>query len=169
MQPFFKENRDGYHVIKEQTEDETLILKEGTVYYKWSRTIKPKLDETSLIGKTLVINANTFPTNFKIVGETYIREQKTQKDSRYQFVINRAAISNQTNIELQADGDPTTFSMTIDVLSPPNEIMMELRQFDVDEDTTCGGTRIIPQSSKYSYTPTLLETKNVQIENDEIF
>lgn len=169
MQPFFKENRDGYHVIKEQTADETLILKEGTVYYKWSRTIKPKLDETSLIGKTLVINANTFPTNFKIVGETYIREQKTQKDSRYQFVINRAAISNQTNIELQADGDPTTFSMTIDVLSPPNEIMMELRQFDVDEDTTCGGTRIIPQSSKYSYTPTLLETKNVQIENDEIF
>ena len=46
---------------------------------------------------------------------------------------------------------------------------MELRQFDVDEDTTCGGTRIIPQSSKYSYTPTLLETKNIQIENDEIF
>lgn len=169
MQPFFKTNEDGYHLIKEADESEEMVLKEGTAYYKWSRTIKPKIDDTSLIGKTLVINANTFPSQFKIVGETYIREQKTQKDSRYQFIINRAAISNNTNIELQADGEPTTFSMSIDVLSPENELMMELRQFNVEEDTESGGTRVVPQSNKYDYTPTQIKNKRAIVENDAIY
>jgi hypothetical protein len=34
--------------------------------------------------------------------------------------------------------------MSIDVLPPPNEVMMELRQFDVTEDEDYGGTKILP-------------------------
>ena len=152
-------------------ETDKFRIKIGTVYYKWTRTVKYKESEDDgILGRTLVIDAETFPDDYKIVGETYIREQKTQRDQRYQFTIYRANVSSDTNITLEAEGDPTTFSMSIDVLTPPNDIMMELRQIDVEDDKIEGGTRIVPQSSKYSYTPTAIEMKEtVDIENNEIY
>lgn len=146
-------------------------IKIGTVYYKWTRTVKYKEDEDDgILGKTLVIDADTFPDNYKIVGETYIREQKTGKDQRYQFTIFKANVSSDTNVTLEAEGDPTTFSMSIDVLTPPNDIMMEFRQIDVEEDKYEGGTRIVPQHSKYTYTPTNIEMlESVNVDNSEIY
>lgn len=146
-------------------------IKIGTVYYKWTRTVKYKEDEDDgILGKTLVIDADTFPDNYKIVGETYIREQKTGKDQRYQFTIFKANVSSDTNVTLEAEGDPTTFSMSIDVLTPPNDIMMEFRQIDVEEDKYEGGTRIVPQRSKYTYTPTNIEMlESVDVDNNEIY
>ena len=156
---------------REIEQEDLFKIKIGTVYYKWTRTVKYKeSDDDGILGKTLVIDADTFPGAYKIVGETYIREQKTQRDQRYQFTIYRANVSSDTNITLEAEGDPTTFSMSIDVLTPPNDIMMELRQIDVEDDKIEGGTRIVPQSSKYSYTPTAIEMKEtVDIENNEIY
>jgi hypothetical protein len=71
---------------------------------------------------------------------------------------------------LEAEGDPTTFSMSVDVLTPPNDIMIELKEFDVDEDRKRGGTRIIPQKTRYSYTPTTIEQKiKTNLVNNEIY
>ena len=153
--------KDGY--IQDGADDpEEFKIKMGTVYYKWTRTIKKKeYDDDCILGKTFVIDAETFPDTYRIVGETYIRNQKTGKDQRYQFTIFRANVSSDTSITLEAEGEPTTFSMQVDVLSPPNDIMMELKQYDVEEDLLEGGTRIVPQPSQYSYTPTDF------IENDE--
>lgn len=146
-------------------------VKIGTVYYKWTRTVRHKdTNEDTILGKTFVIDAETFPDAYKIVGETYIRNQKTGKDQRYQFVIHRANVSTDTSITLEAEGDPTTFSMQIDVLTPPNDIMMELKQYDVEDDPLEGGTRIVPQKSKYTYTPTYIkDTEEVADKNEEIY
>lgn len=146
-------------------------IKMGTVYYKWTRTVKYKeSDDDAILGKTLVIDAETFPDAYKIVGETYIRNQKTGKDQRYQFVIYRANVSSDTSITLEAEGDPTTFSMQVDVLTPPNDIMMELKQYDVEDDPFEGGTRIVPQKSKYTYTPTNIEIiQEITEKNNEIY
>lgn len=153
------------------TDTDKFKLKQGTVYYKWSRTVKRKVgDNDGVLGRTFVIDADTFPETYKIVGETYIRDQKTEKDERYQFVIHRAQVSSDTSITLEAEGDPTTFEMSIDVLTPPNDIQMELKQIDVDEDYIHGGTRIVPQKSHYSYTPTdLVERKQTSFSNNEIY
>ena len=153
------------------TDTDKFKLKQGTVYYKWSRTVKRKVgDDDGVLGRTFVIDADTFPETYKIVGETYIRDQKTEKDERYQFVIHRAQVSSDTSITLEAEGDPTTFEMSIDVLTPPNDIQMELKQIDVDEDYIHGGTRIVPQKSHYSYTPTdLVERKQTSFSNNEIY
>lgn len=158
-------------VRKYNREEDIFKIKIGTVYYKWTRTVKYKEDEDDgILGKTLVIDADTFPDNYKIVGETYIREQKTGKDQRYQFTIFKANVSSDTNVTLEAEGDPTTFSMSIDVLTPPNDIMMEFRQIDVEEDKYEGGTRIVPQRSKYTYTPTNIEMlESVDVDNSEIY
>lgn len=146
-------------------------IKIGTVYYKWTRTVKYKESEDDgILGRTLVIDAETFPDDYKIVGETYIREQKTGKDQRYQFVIHRANVSSDTSITLQADGDPTTFSMQIDVLTPPNDIQMELKQYNVEDDLLEGGTRIVPQRSRYTYTPTNIDiVESINVPNNEIY
>lgn len=152
-------------------ETDKFRIKIGTVYYKWTRTVKYKeAEDDGILGRTLVIDAETFPDDYKIVGETYIREQKTGKDQRYQFIIHRANVSSDTSITLQADGDPTTFSMQIDVLTPPNDIQMELKQYNVEDDLLEGGTRIVPQRSKYTYTPTNIDmVESINVPNNEIY
>ena len=88
----------------------------------------------------------------------------------YQFVIHRANVSSDTSITLQADGDPTTFSMQIDVLTPPNDIQMELKQYNVEDDLLEGGTRIVPQRSRYTYTPTNIDmVESINVPNNEIY
>lgn len=150
--------------------EDKFTLKKGTVYYKWSRTIQPVLNNNSFIGKSLVIDGDTFPGKYKIVGETYIREQNTSKDQRYQFVIPYAAISSDQKIELRADGGPSVFSMNVDVLSKNEEPQIELRQFNVDKDLVNGGTYIIPQNVQYTYTPIIVKDNVVnEIENEEIY
>jgi len=58
-----------------KTDVDEFKLKPGTVYYKWTRTVKKKAgNDDSILGKTFVIDADTFPDTYKIVGETYIRE-----------------------------------------------------------------------------------------------
>lgn len=152
-------------------ESDLFTIKIGTVYYKWTRTVKYKESEDDgILGRTLVIDAETFPDAYKIVGECYIREQKTGKDQRYQFIIHRAMVSSDTSITLEAEGDPTTFSMQVDVLTPPNDIMIELKQYDVEEDLLEGGFRIVPQRSKYTYTPTNIEMiHSINNTNEEIY
>lgn len=165
MLPLFSINENG------EISDEDFKIKMGTVYYKWTRTVKYKESEDdAILGRTLVIDAETFPDAYKIVGETYIRNQKTGKDQRYQFIIHRANVSSDTSVTLEAEGDPTTFSMQVDVLTPPNDIMMELKQYDVEEDILEGGTRIVPQKSKYTYTPTNIEyIQEIAEKNNEIY
>ena len=168
MLPLFRIDEQGR--IDSDDQDE-FTIKMGTVYYKWTRTVKYKeSDDDAILGKTLVIDAETFPDAYKIVGETYIRNQKTGKDQRYQFTIFRANVSSDTSVTLEAEGDPTTFSMQIDVLTPPNDIMMELKQYDVEDDPIEGGTRIVPQKSKYTYTPANIEyIEEVAEKNEEIY
>lgn len=147
-------------------------IKYGTPYYKWTRTVKYKeYEDDGILGTSFIIDADTFPADYRIVGETYIRNQKTGKDQRYQITIFRANVSSDTSITLQADGDPTTFTMDIDVLTPENDIMMEMRQIDVEEDRFEGGTRIVPQHGKYTYTPAMTDAGEVltPIDNNEIY
>lgn len=143
-------------------------LKMGTIYYKWTRTVMKKQEDVTL-GKILTIDSESFPDTYKIVGETYIREQKTGKDQRYQFTIFRADISSDTSITLEAEGEPTVFSMQIDVLTPENDIMMELKQYDVEEDLVQGGTMIIPMKNKLSHTATGVEYIQNIDNNEEIY
>lgn len=153
-------------------EDTIFTLRFGTVYYKRTVQVKYRDGDEGSLGKVLVIDAETFPGDYRIVGETYIKEQKTGKNQRYQFVINRAQVSSDTSLVLQAEGEPTTFSMAIDVLTPKNGDLVELKQFDVDDDILNGGTRVVPQYSQYTYTNTELADKQAKpqdINNGEIF
>ena len=143
MQPFFS---SGINI------NTTYTLKKNTVYYKWSRTVQRKINDNAFLGKTLVVNSDIYPREFKIVGETYIREQRTFNDSRCQFIIHRAQIAPSTTLNFSAAGEPSVFSIDVNVLTPPNELMFELKQFEVIDDQEGGGTKIKPQITQYTST-----------------
>jgi hypothetical protein len=61
----------------------------------------------------VTISPSTFPGTYKIVGDTFMRSEKTGKDEPFQFVINKAKVQSSVTITLEAEGDPSTFEMTL--------------------------------------------------------
>lgn len=163
MQPFFSLNGSL------DFNADSFTLKQGTMYYKFSRTIDLIEVPDLILGTELTINPETFPGEYKIVGETYVRSREDGKDHRMQLILNRVAISPTTNIELKADGGPTVFSLDITVLKPNKEDMVVLRQYYVEDDEFHGGTRIVPQNSRHTYTPVFNDTVDEVESNDEFY
>ena len=64
------------------------IFNIGEKYLKWVRRIA---DYGTAIGQTVNLNRSNFPYNFKLVGETYIRDRYSE-DSHYQIELYNCAI-----------------------------------------------------------------------------
>lgn len=79
--------------------------------------------------KVLTIDADDFPGTFKLVGDTYSRNRNTGEDHYFQFIVNRAKMSAEETLTLEAEGDPTTFNLNMRVLRPADGKMMELVQY----------------------------------------
>lgn len=47
----------------------------------------------------------------RVVGDTFMRSEKTGKDEAFQFVINKAKVLSEVTITLEAEGDPSTNKM----------------------------------------------------------
>lgn len=77
---------------------------------------------------TVVISAKNFPGTYKVVGDTYARGTDG-KDSFFQFVIPQAKMSAEKTITMQAEGDPSTFSMSLKVTRPDDGNMLKLIKY----------------------------------------
>ena len=81
---------------------------------------------------TIDVSANGFPGTYYITGDTYARSETTGKDEFFQFIIPKAKVLAESNtITLEAEGDPTVFSMNLKVLRPKDGVMMKLVQYTV--------------------------------------
>ena len=79
------------------------------------------------------VSANTFPGNYYVTGDTYARSETTGKDEFFQFIIPKAKVLSESNtITLEAEGDPTVFSMNLKVLRPKSGPKMKLVQYNFD-------------------------------------
>ena len=77
------------------------------------------------------ISANSFPGTYYITADTYTRNEKTGKDEFFRLIIPRVKVLSETNtITMEADGEPTVFSMSLKALKPKNEPMMTLAKYD---------------------------------------
>ena len=80
----------------------------------------------------VTISPNPFPGTYKVVGETFMRSQATGADEPFQFIINNAKVSSNVTITLEAEGDPSTFDMTLNVLrDKTGEEMMKLVRYNI--------------------------------------
>lgn len=82
---------------------------------------------------TIDVSANSFPGTYYITGDTYARSETTGNDEFFQFIIPKAKVLAESNtITLEAEGDPTVFSMNLKVLRPKDGVMMKLVQYNVE-------------------------------------
>ena len=92
----------------------------------------------------VTISPDTFPGTYRVVGDTFMRSQKTGKDEAFQFVIGKAKVQSEITLTLEAEGDPSTFEMTLNVLRDDNErgdkeMMKLIRYGGAAEDETSAG------------------------------
>lgn len=62
----------------------------------------------------LVISPNRFPGVYKVVGDALIRDEDG-KDSAFQFVMERAKLMSEVTLTMQAEGDPSTKLLNVEV------------------------------------------------------
>lgn len=154
MKPY-EPNTDHFHRRNGQVVEGNLrIIKQYEIYYKWTRSKAP---EYTTLGHRVIVDAQHFPGTYKLVGETYARARKDGKDQRYQFEIPLCKMSSETSLTLQADGDPTTYTMNLTVLRREDGVMMKITQYDVKKskfDGTCSdSTEIVPSDGVISTDP----------------
>ena len=104
----------------------------------WEDVVTNATTDESAVEVT--ISPDTFPGTYRVVGDTFMRAEKTGKDEPFQFVINKAKVQSNVTITLQAEGDPSTFEMTLNVLRSTNDQgeneMMKLVRYNISGSTS---------------------------------
>lgn len=77
----------------------------------------------------IVISPDTYPGTYRVVGDALIRSEATGKDEAFQFIIEKAKMLSEVTLTMQAEGDPSAFSMTLNVLRDNNGEMMRLVKY----------------------------------------
>lgn len=83
----------------------------------------------TVTNKTIEVSSATFPGTYYITGDTYARSDVSGKDEFFQFIIPKAKVTSEVTLTMEAEGDPSTFSMNLRVLRPADGKMMKLVQY----------------------------------------
>ena len=109
--------------------DDDYWFHQGEPYYIKSLTIAP--DGQQIKGNQITIKADQWPGMYMMVGETWIRSRDTGEDERLQIKIPLCKVSSNQTLTLTADGEPTTFSLSLEVANPRSGAMMEINTYEV--------------------------------------
>ena len=92
-------------------------------------------------GKSVItIKPDSFPGTYYVTGDTMIRSERTGEDEYFQFVIPKAKMQAEQTITMEADGDPSTFNMSLQVLRPENKEMIKFIKYEFGlADNALGG------------------------------
>lgn len=77
------------------------------------------------------ISAETFPGTYYVTGDTYARRETDGLDEFFQFIIPKAKVQSEVTLTMEAEGDPSTFSMNLRVLRPSDDSMMKLVKYNL--------------------------------------
>lgn len=80
---------------------------------------------------TIDISPETFPGTYYCTGDTYARSEDTGEDEFFQLVIPKAKVTSENTLTMEAEGDPSTFSMNLKVLRPATGPMMKLIKYSL--------------------------------------
>lgn len=84
-------------------------------------------------GQKIVISSDKFPGTYYITGDTYARSETTGDDEFFQFIIPKAKMQSEVTLTMEAEGDPSTFNMSLKVLRPADGEMMKLVKYNLPE------------------------------------
>lgn len=111
---------------------ETSTFVKGNVYIAtWKHPVAAKT--------IITIKPDSFPGTYYVTGDTMLRSERTGKDEYFQFVIPKAKMTAEQTISLEAEGDPTTFNMSLQVLRPENGEMIRFIKYEFADEVSGGG------------------------------
>lgn len=84
---------------------------------------------------TIEISPATFPGTYYVTGDTFARRERDGVDEFFQFILPKAKITSEVTLTMEAEGDPSTFSMNLRVLRPADGKMMKLVKYNIDPAT----------------------------------
>ena len=130
-----------------QSYDDDYWFHQGEPYYKKSLTLSTK--QNPLKAQKIFVEQGVFPGMYKIVCETLIRQRETGEDERVQISLPLCKIKSDQTLTLQADGDPTTFKLDVEVATPPNGVPMEITFYEVEKEMKqgCSGSMVAKDGS----------------------
>ena len=83
-------------------------------------------------GVTIDIGAEFNSNTYYITGDTYARNVASGKDEFLQFIIPKGKVSAEdVSLTMEADGDPATFSMTVECLKSESGSMVKLVKYSL--------------------------------------
>ena len=83
-------------------------------------------------GVTIDIGAEFGSNTYYITGDTYARNVASGKDEFLQFIIPKGKVSAEdVSLTMEADGDPATFSMTVQCLKSESGSMVKLVKYNI--------------------------------------
>lgn len=80
------------------------------------------------------ISSDTFPGTYYVTGDTYARSEKDGEDEFLQLIIPKAKMLSEVTLTMEAEGDPSTFNMSMKVLRPQDKVMMKLIKYDIETE-----------------------------------
>lgn len=104
----------------------TDTFEKGEVYIAtWEHPVAAK--------SIITISPDSFPGTYYVTGDTMVRSERTGDDEYFQFVIPKAKMQAEQTISMEAEGDPSTFNMTLQVLRPESGEMMQFIKYEFAE------------------------------------
>ena len=102
-------------------------FEKGEVYIAtWNHPVHSK--------SIITISPDSFPGTYYVTGDTMVRSERTGDDEYFQFVIPKAKMQAEQTISMEAEGDPSTFNMTLQVLRPESGEMMQFIKYEFAAD-----------------------------------
>jgi hypothetical protein len=96
----------------------------------WDNSTSAPGSTGGVSGLEIKIDANTFGGTYYITGDTYARSEASGKDEYLQFIIPKAKVgSEDLSLTMEADGDPSTFTMNINALRASDGSMFKLVKY----------------------------------------
>ena len=93
-------------------------------------------------GIEINIGAEFNDNTYYITGDTYARNYQSGKDEFLQFIIPKGKVSAEdVSLTMEADGDPATFSMTVNCLKAADGSMVKLVKYELDSNTVATGSK----------------------------
>ena len=93
-------------------------------------------------GVTIDIGAEFNSNTYYITGDTYARNVASGKDEFLQFIIPKGKVSAEdVSLTMEADGDPATFSMTVQCLKSESGSMVKLVKYNISGSSDVSGLK----------------------------
>lgn len=101
----------------------------GEVYLAtWEHPVKQ--------ASTITITPDSFPGTYYVTGDTMVRSDVSGKDEYFQFIIYKAKMQAEQTISMEAEGDPSTFNMTLQVLRSAKGKMIDFVKYEFFDGTS---------------------------------